>query len=216
MALRLILIFENNRGMRFIKVFILLFILLQLFSSCKKEKRYEIIYPLSYFPVYPGSWWKYVDSNNDTIIIRTDHSYQEDYDVDFTNTSETYLVPVYDGTPIWGYEAHVGSGGSTYYRHFQKIISETDPIGTTWAIASRDNTRWIRKISAKDTTIIINDVSYYPTIVVDQFWGEYYNENILTHRRYYTKDIGLIREDNHETSDSTVNTMQIIDYYILN
>ena len=77
--------------------------------SCAKAKVCKIFPPRSYFPAYPGSYWKYLDDNNDTITSSTLSNYCKDYYTSGLDTSETYLVPFYDGTPIWGYEAHTGS-----------------------------------------------------------------------------------------------------------
>ncbi len=190
--------------------------------SCKKDKvsptnkPYATIEPLSYFPVYPGSYWKYVNANNDTTIIETAPEYQLDFYTEAgQHTSDTFYVPIYNGVPIWGYEEHTGSisyGGSY---PLATILSETLPVWQSWIIKNWGAIKHSRRVSAKDTTITINGTDYYPTIVIDQFWYSGGPPNMpMINKRYYTKNIGLIKEDTYNFIDSSVVTKEIIDYHI--
>ena len=85
--------------------------------SCEKSSDpiHETIKPLDYFPVYPGSWWKY--RINDTLIsIDTVskeyqlHSYpnQPEYYDENGNIvqefSDPVYVPFFNSRPIYGYD----------------------------------------------------------------------------------------------------------------
>lgn len=86
--------------------------------SCERSSDpiYDIIEPLDYFPVYPGSWWKY--TINDTLISIDSvskeyqlHSYQtspEGYsDANgklVREFSDPVYVPFFNSRPIYGYE----------------------------------------------------------------------------------------------------------------
>lgn len=175
---------------------------------------YDTIFPLNYFPAYPGSYWKYVDSNNDTTIIKTDTSYQKDsYTIgSAAYVSDTFLVPIYNQIPIWRYEAHTGPISHSGSYPLTRILSDSLPVGTSWAVYYWSGTGVSRKIIAKDTTITISSHSYYPTIVVEEYYSIGPPNYIWIARRYYTKNIGLIKEELND--NSTINTKEIIDYFI--
>ena len=86
-------------------------------SFCKKEsekdinqQEYDTIKPLSYFPVYPGSYWIYKEwhkGNVDTLNIKDTtlstyilHQYQLMPD----SLSNPVYVPFLNGIPIYGYD----------------------------------------------------------------------------------------------------------------
>ena len=57
---------------------LLLLLIAVLFFSCEKEEEPPVIYPKSYFPVYPGSYWVY--TNGETRTVEPDyclHSFQQ-------------------------------------------------------------------------------------------------------------------------------------------
>lgn len=209
-------------------IFLVLFTILLGTLACKKEKSipipppstftpHDTIFPLPYFPVYPASWWKYVDSNNDTIIIWTDSAYQKDYWIYSVQVSDTFYVPIYNNIPIWGYHAHNGVVYNGWGDPFTKILSETDPVGKIWINYTNPFISSWRRVIEYEATINISSFSFYPTIVVEEFskWG-YPSYEILEARRYYTKNIGLIKEEIFKGVDSTLNTRELVDYYINN
>lgn len=205
------------------KIVSLLVILVMMLSySCKKdtvnsdqpknEVSYDTLFPLDYLPVFPDSWWKYIDSDGETSYLKTDSVYQIDTEA---TVVDTFYVPVYNGEPIWGYDAHTDS----YLSHagttkFKTLLSETEPVGSSWLIHNWAGTGVSRKIIAKDTTIIIGDVSYFPTIGVEEYYSEGPVEYIWISRRYYTKNIGLVKEERYISSDSTVSSLELADYFV--
>ena len=202
----------------------LLILALTFMFACKKDlispyttkNAHDTIFPLSYFPVYPASYWKYVDSNNDTSIINVDPFYKKDCYTygSIAFMSDTFFVPVYNNIPIWGYEAHTGPISHSGSYPLTRIVSDSLSVGSYWDIYLWGGTGISRKIIAKDTTISISGISYYPTIVVEEYYSDGPPYYVWIAKRYYTKNIGLIREDNYNASDSTVNTKVLIDYFI--
>lgn len=107
----------------------LLFIILILFSCNKYEEvnEYETIYPLPYLPAFPGSYWKYLDENGDTVVINTDpeyklHSY-ESFELYSTKTVPVY-VPYWNGEPLYGYSSpqqNLYIGDDEHWRGLKQI-----------------------------------------------------------------------------------------------
>lgn len=175
--------------MKYRKIHILLptlIVILYCLFSCKKEcpptnnpsipntTLYDTIFPLDYFPAFPGSYWRYVNSNNDTSLITTEPEYQKDYYTQYASgyVSDTFLVPIYKThMPIWGYEAHTGPISHSGSYPLTRILSDSLPVGSSWIIYSWGGEEKSRKIIAKDNTIIISGVSFYPTIVVEEYYS---------------------------------------------
>lgn len=98
--------------------YFLLFFLLTGVSCQKKDvispaapPAYRTIYPGNYFPVYPGSSWKYVTNKTDTSVIFSSPDYvKHSYLVSDRGGpggsdiySDTVYVPFWKGMPIYGY-----------------------------------------------------------------------------------------------------------------
>jgi len=206
---------------------ILLVGILTCILGCKKDnvisdkftngsKAHDTIFPLDYLPVFPGSCWRYVDSNNDTTIIKTDSTYRKDYYTLGISAfvSDTFFVPVFNKIPIWGYRAHTGPISNSGSYSLTRILSDSLDVGSSWVVYNWSGTQVSRKIISKDTTIKISFKSYYPTIVVEEYYSYGPPNYIWIAKRYYTKGIGLIREDLFDVTDSSINTKQIVDYFI--
>lgn len=61
-------------------------------------KKIDTLKPFSYFPVFPGSYWKYLVNNKDTLLIQTNPTYEKSsYDIGFLfdQNKELYSDPVY-------------------------------------------------------------------------------------------------------------------------
>lgn len=184
-------------------------------SSNSSSVSYDTIFPLSYLPNFPSSYWKYVGSHNDTTIIRTDSLYKKDIYWTFLSKNDTFYVPVLNGTPIWGYLAHTGPTGDHVNSYpFMRILSDSLPVGSNWRVWKRAYTEVSRKVIVKDTTIIISGKSYYPTIGIEEYYSDGPSYYIWIAKRYFTKNIGMIREDLYNYADSTVSSRFIFDYHI--
>jgi hypothetical protein len=188
-----------------------------LFFSCKKDKAppvtipktIDTLYPLSYLPVYPGSYWKYVDSNGDSTIDITNPTYELDYYITGWEASDTFYVPKYNGINIWGYKEHLDLGPS-YAIPMRIVLDETLTIGADWMYVGWGGSYRYRKITAIDTSITIFGNTYYPTIIVEEYSPQGLPSWIS--RRYYTKNIGLIKEE----TELPANVKLIYDYHINN
>lgn len=203
-------------------------VLFSCICACTKEKSqnntqinpthssYDTLFPLDYFPVFPGSYWKYVDTQNNITVIQTDTTYQKDY---YTVgaaafVSDTFYVPIYNGTPIWRYKAHTGSISHSGSTPLPRILSDSLPIGSQWVIYSWTGTQVSRRLLAKDTSIEISNHIFYPTIVVEEFYSQGPTYNLWIVRRYYTQNIGLIKEERYNVLDSTISSKELVDYFI--
>ncbi len=195
-------------------------------NACKKDAdvivtptptpthHFDTLFPLSYFPAYPASFWRYINSANDTVICKTDSSYKLDSYVYWGNPSDTFYVPYYNNVPIWGYQSHSGS----QYNHFGPmwtLLSE-GAVGTNWQLYFDNGNGSARMVVAKDSSVYVNGVYYYPTIVIKQYpypplMGGPNHWNGMT---YYTKDIGMVKQDTWNPSDSTITTLMLYDYHI--
>ena len=198
------------------RVFHLLLLLVLLAFSCKKKELgvvpdpvpinnpivYDTIKPNSYLPVFPGSWWKYLDSENDTIMENVSSTYHLNWYTFVTTSvyrSDTFLVPVYKGLPIWGYRANHGPQSYSNEHPLKLVVTDSLPVGATWLSEKKDSHSGTKSfIQAKDTSITIFGITYYPTIVVASH--EFYDtQNFPVDRwNYYTKDIGLIKTEGKE------------------
>ncbi len=196
--------------------FLLLFISCEKDSSGDNSSNYQTMEPLSYFPVYPGSHWEYMVNNNQLSIQYSVEEYQLDaysHDINAFQSDSVY-VPFYRGIPIWGYEAHTGPISHAGSYPLTRIVSETLSIGAHWIISSLSGTEVSRKIVDIDATLTISGTDYYPTIVVEEYYSQGPSEYIWIARRYFTKDIGLVKEELKDHNANTVQTKDLVSYFI--
>ncbi|MFM7217709.1 MAG: hypothetical protein ACKO1U_06800 [Bacteroidota bacterium] len=197
-----------------------------LLSSCSKDEHtpslppavagYDTLYPLSYFPCWPGSWWLYVDSNGDSTITRSDTAWHLDSYVEggAAYYSDTFYVPFYEGTPIWEYEAHTGPISNSGSYPLTRILSDSLPVGSSWLVHFWAGTGVSRRIIAIDTTLQWGTSVFYPTIGVEEYYSTGPQGEPTIAKRYYTAGIGLVREDLYNWVDTTVNTRWLNDFFI--
>jgi hypothetical protein len=199
------------------KTYLFSILLLAMFSCDQNQindPAHPTIYPLSYFPAHPGSYWKYVDENNDTFVYDTNPTYQLDIieETDDTAYVPVYNVPTMSPKPIWGYDEHVSSTPNP----LAMIVSDAYAVGYTGIVYDWPGFMTVtRKIAVKDTTIFISGIPYYPTIVVEEYnndqWGYY-----KCRARYYTRDIGMVKEEFYVNGGALVSTRELIEYDINN
>jgi hypothetical protein len=89
-------------------------------AACEKEKEPETIYPLRYFPVYPGSHWTYLVNDTDTLVSSTSPEYIEMTFISPGGETDPMLVPYLDNEPIFGYSRLCQS---TYFGDYYKYYS---------------------------------------------------------------------------------------------
>ena len=199
------------------KIFI--FLLIILFCSCGKEpekRAVQTIYPLPYLPVYPGSRWRYLNSDGDTITYTTGNEYSENAYRSYAlngNYTDPVKVPYWNGQPIYGYSTpvevfpqHSGHVGSRQVG-FLSVTS-----GDRFTTDSYKGLAW-REVGNTDTSISVDGNLYNHVIRVNN-WAEssFYNyPRTLNGATYYARDIGLIKEE--DLRDSTI-TLRLLDYFI--
>jgi hypothetical protein len=204
-----------NKNLVFTGLFVILLISCDNPPNSSEPPVYDTLFPLSYFPAYPGSYWKYVDINGDTTVSSTDSVYHLDSYQVYPDLPVNYaIVPVYDGKPVWGYSLHSESPSSSLFHEKLRPVLKTGPINTYWDIYHDHLFSTRRMLVATDTTVVIGSTSYYPTLVVMEYWLDesFFFQDTL-YKRYYALDVGLIKEEIY-TEDSISNIRTIVDYQI--
>jgi len=95
------------------------------------------------------------------------------------------------------------------------IVMESKPIGTTWSIYHWGGENIKREITAVDTTIVISGKSYYPCIVVEEY-NDQAPDEYWTYRRYFAKDVGLIKIEDQTSFPIVIKTRNLVEYFINN
>ena len=193
-------IFQAIKSNRFKR---LLFLSIVVFSfSCQKEEVPSVIYPKSYFPAYPGSYWVYTDG--ETRTVEPDyclHSFQQG--IVGPDFSEEAYVPKMGQQYVYQYG--ITQNSVTY--PLKQLLSEK--LNDSWVIKDWNNDKIKRKVVAINDTINIDQypytsdsVTFYtPVIVVIEF-SSLEGEAHWRSKEYYAKNIGLIRRDINISRDT--------------
>jgi hypothetical protein len=195
---------------------------------------WDTIFPLSYLPVWPGSYWKYTDSllgnNSDTLHLYT----LNEYILDFfyppgKNVPDSFYLPLYigdpelgqslvypnyGGMPIWEYFAYKGPTGQWMPPFFRRVLKETWGEWKVWGWAYEEI---YRKVIGLDLAIEIDGHVYEPTIAIKKYYTDGPPGTPTISIKYYTRDIGMIKYEKYilfETEPSEV--WQIVDYHVNN
>lgn len=211
-----------------LKNFTFLFFCLILFFSCKKEQNitppistYDTISPKSYFPAYPGSWWKYIVNGTDVVFDTTSSSYLMNYYVKNRYWDSTaHLIPVYSDTcyvpyfnsiPVYGYEklVWVRPPFGDYYTKWP-VLSET--IGFTF---DRDWTD--KRYGDFAEKVVVKDKFFNGTdsiLKLESHWV--YGPNTAQKRfQQWGKGIGLMNDYIIDTiSSDTLYSKILTDHFI--
>jgi hypothetical protein len=197
-------------------------LLILLFSfSCTKDKIKpppQTIYPLSYLPVYPGSSWKYINENNDTVVYSTETDYKlHSYKSNGSQTDPAY-VPIWNGKPVYGYSTPqqiTSPAFSDEYRRgltLVKYVSATE--GENWTVYHEQYGSHWRVVIKIDTSITIGSLHFDHVIVVNDSSAAYAGPTFLIQTSYYARDVGLIREDDKATDSTLYQHLRISSYSI--
>lgn len=184
---------------------------------------YDTIKPKDYFPVYPGSWWKYKINDTSSIIDSTCNVYKQnsyvisrDWD-DVPTYSDTLYVPFLNGCPIYGYYKveYIAPPFGDYYKKWP-ILSETigyefDRGWTDYRHGDQnEHVKVVQKILRNNDSIIILKGHWVP----NDFNMEGGNLNNISIQEY-KKYVGLT---NYYLIDTTINDTiykkVLIDYFI--
>lgn len=231
------------------KLYILLSLAIILFSNaCTKDVAFpeqeegqsndpqtiiDTVFPLSYLPIYPGSWWQYVHTmGTDTLYGLTSSGYllKSWQDGFGTNGYHKAYLPAhvaFDSNPntvvdTFGcyveYKKITWYGEIGYYNGvynpYYIAVNDTLPAGSV--IETNWGTGWynMKTIFAKDTTVVVNSVSFYPVIVVRRESGISMGTPLDYNYYYYAKDVGLIKKIYVSLTSSATDTTNLISYYI--
>ncbi len=182
---------------------ILLLLLISVLAfSCAKDEEPPFIYPKSYFPAFPGSYWIY--TNGETKTVAPDyclHSYQQG--IVSPDFSDDAYVPRIGQQYV--YEYSITQNSTTY--PLKKLLSEK--FDDSWVVNDWDGNEIKRKVVSVDDTInidqypYINDsvTVYSPVIEVIEFSSNE-GDTLWFSKEYYAKNIGLIRRDINISHDS--------------
>lgn len=194
-------------------------------TNCESidDPEYDLIYPGSYYPCFPNSWWKY--EVNDTTIITSSasnyelHSYLLDPGTASTppnleKFSEPTYVPVVDGVHIYGYkkiqwgsECHHCSNGF----YLERFMSEE--VGTIFRRGFKD-TFW-GDFGEYVEVVYKGFDGMYEVIKLEGGWGDYGPNHRNRTYEVFQKNVGMTSKITVDTlTNDTVYKAILIDYYI--
>jgi hypothetical protein len=202
---------------------LILFVFILFGCNDKPEIEIQTIYPLPYLPVYPGSYWTYLNEFGDTIHSFVEDEYKTDryqsYELN-GNYTDNAFVPFWNGLPIYGYSTPEYTVTAAYHETGKEgkrqlpILKETKGYGwRTYSSQYGSSARWV---VAVDTTIVVNSITYNNVIVVNDSGYSYQGLNTVHsfgRASYFAKDVGLIREDRDGGSGIIIH-LSLIDYFI--
>jgi len=204
----------------------LFFILLY---SCAKDPgiihyTYSIIRPQPYLPAYPGSYWIY--NSGDTIKCDKKyriHALYSYWGIDYAAVTDSVYVPyllpnnlsVWTNGYIYGYYS---LNNWYYYTGFtedkQQLFSEKS--GDIWSYHGDNHFIAWDQVMKKDTTVLINNIKYDSVIVVSSFVSPAGggSKEVEIARKYYAKNIGLIKWQNSKQDTAVKYNYEISSYFI--
>ena len=196
------------------KTFIV-FLLFVVFLACKKENTHEKILPGKYFPVYPNSYWKYVNQDGDTVT----HSTSADYILysflckAFNTYTDSVYVPFWNGKPIYAYSTPVLEESMDKGKVFMPLLSENK--GYEWLLWYSAKDSILEYVKTVDTALTLQSILYQHVIVVKKdSWDNKLLSDIHNYR-FYARDIGLIKDmDVNESNNDTIRKIELFEYHI--
>ena len=211
--------------MRIVKISIVLLLFCALVSGCKKDKVQameslvcgdcDTIKPYDFFPIFPGSYWKYIDTENELSQENIAPNYIIDSGSNSQFSSSKYYVPVYKNYAYWGYERHNHNAKIGQEEHFVKLVSEVD---TTWKVVT--SLFGINRTSEKlSTTLTVSGISFSNVNSVTDRYTYGPPVQAIISRSFYAKNVGLIRKDFYDKDysdsvDNVINSKLLVDFYI--
>jgi hypothetical protein len=199
--------------MRWIYALIILFVL-----SCKNDKSespepvIETVYPLPYFPLYPGSWWTYVNENGDSIETITISDYQQHSYADITqNGAQTSVVkiPFWDQYPMYGYsypkKVRPDDNGLTL------VAFLTTQKGDQWIIIDNNGDVASRETITIDTSITVCGVQYDNVICVYDYWESISDSipKMFLSSWFYAENVGLIMQHSYNGGEMRLSAFHV-------
>jgi hypothetical protein len=197
-----------------------------LVAETKAIEVFDTIYPGSYFPAYPGSYWVY--DTNDTLKVSSEYKRVITYSGgvipshDTAYMTELILNGIFnkeDSTAyVRGYEISKSSFElGNYGSKFKRILSEISESKFSMYYDRIDGP--INGfVSKSDTSINVKSVQYSNVLEIIIFRERLSlaPEECGEIREYYAKGVGLIRRDERDYPSSLeyVTTLELVDYVI--
>ncbi len=218
------------------RTYLILILIAVIFVSCKKENDnnnitsissvYDTIYPLSYFPAFPGSYWIY--SNDDTLKIEDNYElyyYDKSY-FDQAPDYDTVYLPKFKINSIFNSSSpdekyiHVYKyeiENFSYRLLFRSIMSET--LGNRFPVAENFGGHSPYAITTTVDTSMQIENNYYPKVLIVSYYTEPTdtNSHVFPYRHdYFAKNIGLIMRDHKYYQDTAFITDYTLTSYMIN
>jgi hypothetical protein len=89
----------------------------------KEELHFDTVKPLSYFPVFPGSFWKYLKKAGQGSEVIITSTVSNEYQLYQFPTVKAY-VPFYDNIPVLGYQRIIPTQAAFVPSTFNTFLSE--------------------------------------------------------------------------------------------
>lgn len=167
--------------------------------ACDDAVELEYVTPLSYMPVYPGSYWDYTDGSR----VKVATQYQEHQYEEGTNTtawSPIKMVPVLDGEYVYEYSIYQFS---TVYP-LKQMLSESV---TSWEVDKINNQIIWRKVISVSDTLLVNfadstSVDSLKNVIVVVEYMDSLGVGRWNEKEYYAKNIGLVRKEVNNPYDT--------------
>jgi hypothetical protein len=202
---------------------ITLVLLIFSFTTCKKEK---IDYPImeigSYFPVYPGSYWKYLVNDSVLAVDSTNSAYELGYILNSKGDKEFYYVPFYNASSLspLGHSSQIYKYGRWDHNNIGfcgiwPLLSETigytfadHPVGTLPSEAIHFIVK-AKRFDGKDS-VLIQEGTYF----IDYWDLPVTSEKV---HQEFIKGVGLALDIVYDTiTYDTISKKILVDYYISN
>lgn len=186
----------------------------------KEETKYDTIYPLQYFPAFPGSYWNY--SNGKSLQMEDQYQifYYDKAPWGVKPVCDTIYLPKFKINSIYGYSQSYVYGyeisTGTFRLPLRQILSEV--VGPTFQTSEifGGNASYGKTIK-KDTSMVINGVKFDNVlIVINYFWNQHIGNLPWNIKEYYAKDVGLIKRESRDLNKPTIITVdfELISYKI--
>ncbi|MBK7467339.1 MAG: hypothetical protein IPJ43_11235 [Saprospiraceae bacterium] len=158
-----------------------------------------------YFPVYPNSYWIYLDLNGDTIVHKTDSAYTlwpKFNPINNPYDTVKYFISKYDTMPVKKYSLYVGSK-SYHESGWRKILPDSlyknNLFDQQYILP---NSYYSGLIQTIDTSLEINKIQYDSVIIVLEYYGPSIGK-FPYGKTYYAKNIGIIKSESWDLSGNT-------------
>ena len=173
------------------------------------------ITPLSYYPVYPGSWWVYKGFTAQGVITSTATATGYILDsIDINTKRRVAYVPKMGNTSIWGYDQHYCVTINPYTKTticMIPVLSETLNHFWTTDYFHPQKVTTTDRVFVVDTSLTVLGTTYSPVIGVKSQVGMPSGPWLLS-TKFYAKGVGLVMSINHLKSPA--DTVKLADHHI--